>query len=326
MSKAEEQTPDTDEQGTAPVAPRRKRRWPALLALLLTLVAITGALLLSGQLDRYLSASLRHSAPADITKTAPVQRPARKTAVQPKPAAQPVRTPPRAEVAPTPPPPPRHPGMSSDEARALMQSIDGLNRSIRSLQQQQQALQNALAKQQQMQLTIRLRWITAEDSKLPQIAMAWEEIYLLPELSEEQRAQAETMLRLANRDLMQLRRWQTTLEHWATHLAAPRQPDIIPHPEHPWLAWIASQFHLRKAPTADVAQLDELSHQLLAVAQSLHMEQWPDAQQWKQLRARLILLAEEQQMNMDLPESFQAIAADKATLQATAKAWLEGDR
>ncbi len=326
MSDADK-APDTDRQETASMSvPRRKRRWPGLLALLLTLIAIGGGLLLSGKIDRYLPASLHHT-PAKTTPPHAASAP--KPVVQhPQVVEQPVRPVPAprpASPVATPSPASEHPVMNSDEAKALMQSIDILNGSIRTLQEQQRSLQQALEKQQQMHLTIRLRWISASDSKLPQIAMAWEEIYLLPGLSDEQRAQAEQMQRLANHDLMQLGRWQNTLEHWATHLAAPRQRDIIPQPEHPWLAWIASQFHLRKAPAAHTAQLDELSHELLAVAQSLRMEQWPDAQQWKQLRARLILLAEEQQLSMELPESFQAIATDKASLQATAKAWLEGD-
>jgi len=309
---------------TAPSEPRRRRRWPGLLALLLTLIAIAGGLLLSDRLDRWLPVSL-HSTTVKI----PTQQ---HVSTTPKPVVrhthvteQPVRTAP-AQPPASRPTPPVHPAISSAEASALMQSIDQLNDSIRALREQQRSLQQALDKQQRMHLTIRLRWISAGGSKLPQIAMAWEEIYLLPGLSDEQRRQAEQMQQLANNDLVQIKRWQNTIEHWASHLAAPRQRDIIPQPEHPWLAWIASQFHLRKAPAAHAAELDELSHELFAVAQALGMEQWPDEQRWKQLRARLVLLAEAQHLPVDLPESFGKIAMDKARLQATARAWLKGDR
>jgi len=221
-------------------------------------------------------------------------------------------------------------GVSSEEAKQLLDAMQGLSDELRQLRSDQQAMQSALHQQQRINLEARLRWIADASSHLPQIQLAWEEISLLPGLSTEQRQKAETMLSLAQKDEVQVRQWQMNLEKWASTLTTPARDNVIPMPEHPWLAWIASQFSLSRAPSAEEKNLDAMRLALLDASKRMALESWPNKQEWQAMRARLLLQLQAMQLaetattpELGLPENFEAIAKDIETLRQTARQWLE---
>jgi hypothetical protein len=173
-----------------------------------------------------------------------------------------------------------------------------------------------------------LRWISDPASRLPQIKLAWEEISLLGGLSDEQRAKAEDMHMLARDTVQKLRQWQAAMQKWADTLAAPLQRDILPKPEHPWLAWAVGQFHLRPSPSGEVRHLFSLRNELENTINQLTMETWPAENDWQRLRAQLVLQARSRQVEdstepieLNLPSDFEMIKTDINTLQQTAQQW-----
>jgi len=221
-------------------------------------------------------------------------------------------------------------GITSEEAKQLMDAMQGLSDELLQLRNDQQAMQTALQQQHKINLDARLRWIADTTSHLPQVQLAWEEIALLPGLSAEQRQQAESMLSLAQKDAVQIRQWQMNLEKWASTLTTTSHNNIIPVPEHPWLAWIAGQFSLSRAASAEEKNLDAMRLSLLDAAKRIALESWPNKQEWQTLRARLLLQLQAMQLaetdstpELGLPENFDAIAKDIETLRQTARQWLE---
>jgi len=221
-------------------------------------------------------------------------------------------------------------GVTSEEAKQLLDAMQGLSDELRQLRDDQDAMQTALHKQQRINLEARLRWIADVSSHLPQIQLAWEEIALLPGLSAEKRQQAEAMLSLAQKDAVQVRQWQMNLEKWASTLTTPARDNIIPVPEHPWLAWIANQFSLSRAPSAAEKSLAAMRLSLLDASKRIALESWPNNQEWQTLRARLLLQLQAMQLAetdttpaLGLPENFEAIGKDIETLRQTARQWLE---
>ena len=216
---------------------------------------------------------------------------------------------------------------SSEEVQQLLDSINSLSNELQRVRGDQAAMQAALMQEQRINLEARLRWITDSASHLPQLQLAWEEIALLPGLSQDQ--QAETMLALAQKDSLLTRQWQMNLEKWANTLVTPTHENIIPKPEHPWLAWVAAQFSLSRAPSTEEEQLDGMRLTLLETSKRIALENWPDRQTWQTLRARLLLQLQQMQLaetgntpELGLPENFDAIAKDIETLRETARQWL----
>jgi len=309
------------------------------LAVLLIVGAVAAGLWASGLLDPYLAGLFRHAPDATTPRHEASETPAKPVAPAAPVAEQAAPPPPAARQEPTAPDeapsqpkaehmpeavPPSSETTDSAHMAALLQRLDTLDRTLRELMREQHTLRQALAHQQQMNLALRLRWIAAEDSTLPQMAQAWQEIALLPTLSDEQRQQAQSLQRLAQADANRLEQWRRTLLFWAEHLAIPTQPDIMPKPEHPWLAWLAGQFHLRRASTVDGMRQQTLAHELKRAALALQLERWPEQQAWQALRARLLLLAKAEGIALDLPEGFADLTADKHKLKAAAAAWLKG--
>jgi hypothetical protein len=209
-------------------------------------------------------------------------------------------------------------------------TIANLNSELNQVAEEQRILRTSLHEQQQINLQVRLRWISDPASRLPQIKLAWEEISLLGGLSAEQRAKAEEMHQLARDTIQKLRQWQTSMQKWADTLAVPVHRDIIPKVEQPWLAWAVGQFHLRPAPSEEARQLNRLRNQLENTISHLTTETWPAENNWQQLRAQLLLQVRSRQakdstepIELNLPGNFEIIKSDIDTLQQTAQQWLE---
>jgi hypothetical protein len=209
-------------------------------------------------------------------------------------------------------------------------SIANLSAELNQVAEAQKALRSSLQEQQQMNLQLRLRWITDPASRLPQIKLAWEEISLMDGLSGEQRVKAEEMHVLARNAVQELRQWRASMQKWADTLAVPLHKDILPKTNYPWLDWAIGQFHLRPAPTEEARQLIRLKNELKNVISQLAAETWPAKNDWQQLRAQLVLQARSRQIGHstepvepDLPSSFETIKTDINTLQQTAQQWLE---
>ena len=229
-----------------------------------------------------------------------------------------------------PPPPPAQPSATSEEVSNLLSTIEGLRSALAEMNAAQSALRDSLNKQQQMNLQVRLRWISDPDSHLPQIKLAWEEISLLTNLSGGQRAEAEAMHTLARDSEEKLHQWRERLHKWADTMEIPEQQNILPGAEHPWLGWMTGQFRLYRAPTEESRRQARLRQQLTQAASQLAMEQWPGDGDWQQLRAELLLHVKSGQqsdsgeaIDLGVPENFEAIKADINALRQTATQWLE---
>lgn len=208
-------------------------------------------------------------------------------------------------------------------------TIANLSSELNQVAEAQKTLRTSLHTQQQMNLQVRLRWISDPASRLPQIKLAWEEVSLLSGLSDEQRAKAEDMHVLARDTVQKLRQWQASMQKWADTLAIPVQKDVLPRPEHPWLAWAIGQFHLRPAPSEEARHLTRLKNEIEDVISHLTAETWPAEHDWQRLRAQLVLQAKSRQakestepIELDLPDNFETIQSDIDTLQQTAQQWL----
>jgi len=220
--------------------------------------------------------------------------------------------------------------VSSEQVDGLLATIGSLRGELRSMEDSQRTLQAGLLEQQQVNLQARLRWIIDPSARLPQMQMAWEEISLMPGLSAGQRATAEQMHNLARDSGTTLRSWQEALEKWADALTVPAHEDVLQKPEHPWLAWLVGQFHLRQAPSVETRQLAVLRQRLLTVASQLALESWPEPGDWQALRAELLLHAKKMQprennvpVELGLPDDFNAIQADIKKVRETAQQWAQ---
>jgi len=297
---------------------------------ILVLLLIGGAALISpDQFKSMFHVAREWMAPTPIKLPAEVVAPRPATVLPPPVAPKPVLKAPEPRVVPTPIKQPARPSVSSKEIEQLLGRIEGLSSELVRMEEDQRVLRAALNEQQQMNLQVRLRWIMDPSARLPQIQLAWEEISLLPGLSDEQRDIAVRMHALARSNSERLQQWQIAIRKWVDTLAVPVHQDIIPHPEHPWLAWIVGQFHLREAPSVEARKLIRLREQLLDAAGLLKLESWPEPGAWQSLRAKLLLQIKagkgdsEAPVELGLPDDFSAIQQDILTLRNTARGWLE---
>ncbi len=286
--------------------------------MLIVLVAGAGFLVLNA--DRLQQLVPSRSSPAPE----PVSRPA-----APKPEARPAAAPEkiqRPQPVQTVPKLPKNIATHA-EVQAMLDAADGLKQELQLFAREQQLIRQTLEEQRRMNLRLRLRWITDPAARLPQIRLAWEEISLMPGLSEEQRTQAASMHQLAGSVAERLRGWRSAIARWADTLQVPSHRDILPKPEHPWLAWIVGQFHLRQAPSVEARRLSGLRQRLLDVDRMLMLEQWPDAADWQRLRAELLLELDrhphEGTVDLGLPEDFREVSQDIETLRHVARQWQE---
>ena len=238
--------------------------------------------------------------------------------------SQPVE--PAAEV--TPPPAVESSSVGKAEIDRLMTTIDALSNELALMRKAQNELKTNREQQQQMDLQVRTGWLVDPAISLQQVQQAWEEIALLPGLTAGQRDEANRMHALAARSVHLVDQWREALVQWADMMAAPAHPEMLPQPEHPWLAWIVGQFHLHRAPSDEVRRLSGLRTRLLDTARHLTLEEWPDKASWQSLRAELLLQAQamaaakgEAMPELGLPENLDALQQDIATLHDTAERW-----
>jgi len=150
----------------------------------------------------------------------------------------------------------------------------------------------------------------------------WQDITLLPLLSESERNEAKTMRKLAANDMDKLNAWSIQLKRLAATLPVPEHQDIIPKPEQPAFSWFAGKFHLRPVPTPEQQALSKLRTRLLETVRVLTVEMWPEPKVWRHLLADL----REQfgdDVDLSLPERLDGIQQDIATMRAKAASWLE---
>ncbi|MFQ5519403.1 MAG: hypothetical protein ACE5E3_05315, partial [Mariprofundus sp.] len=168
-----------------------------LMFLLLIIVLVLAGLAAGGQLQplyEKVMASFADTQSADLsTDTEPLL-----VATEPDAPLVATETKPEPEIEPfSAPEKPEQPAGLNDEVSELLSTIHQLRLEMRDMILSQRALQDGLIEQQQMNVQVRLRWIADPASRLSQVQLAWEEISLLPGLSESQRAEATDMHSLA---------------------------------------------------------------------------------------------------------------------------------
>ena len=212
---------------------------------------------------------------------------------------------------------------SSEEVGALIQSIDSLQSRLKQMQDKQTALSQAITTRQTLDLRTRLRWVAEPENRLSQLQIYWEDIALLPILSETEHARATQMLHSTHELLVNVRAWQNRLTHLASALPIPEAKEINIRPENKWLAWLAGQFSLSTSPNREGKRLLALRSQLLSAGRQLAREQWPQPEVWQHLLSQL-----KQQLGEDielaLPEDFGSVQNDIQTMRHAAQTWLEG--
>ena len=222
--------------------------------------------------------------------------------------------------------------LSAQQAAQLMTAIQQLQDQLQQLRSDNEQLHKALATQQRLDLRSRLRLIADPATRLAQLALLWQDVSLSPVLSADQRNEAISMTAAAREALTQNQQWQQRLDVWIVRLAAPGSgPDLIPHFDHPWLAWLARQFHFRPAPTNGSSGSRVLRQKLIEIRRGMTIESWPDTKVWQPLRAELILInassakAGGKTAQLELPNNFKAIRQAVAALHETANRWLESN-
>ncbi len=319
------------------------------IALILLIAAIVGGLTLTGQLQPLYEsltnptttelAAVPEQAEPFVAQPGSLIEPSPYSQTQPTGAAihpdmedEPAGLDPDANAAVDAAPGTVHGGVkrpAGDAVNDLLYSIDSLRNALWRLEESQKILQHSLVEQQQMNLQVRLRWIADAESRLPQIQLAWEEISLLPGLNELQRQQAVDMHTLARANVQRLNQWQGSLQKWAEALTTPLHENVLPQPEHAWLAWIVGQFQLRQAPSQEARTLADLRGRLLDSARQLTLQSWPDQSAWQRLHAELLLQIKAMQagdekaaVETGLPVDFEGIQVDINTLRQTAQHWV----
>ncbi|OIO67223.1 MAG: hypothetical protein COW18_01950 [Zetaproteobacteria bacterium CG12_big_fil_rev_8_21_14_0_65_54_13] len=242
--------------------------------------------------------------------------------------AEPVEPAPAVEEEPAMAPVISQPVVGKAEIDHLMTTIDTLSGELALMRKAQNELKTNRDQQQQMDLQVRTGWLVDPAISLQQTQQAWEEIALLPGLTAGQRDEANRMHALATRTAREVKQWRETLVKWADMMVVPVHPEVLPQPEHPWLAWIVGQFHLHKAPSAEADRLSGLRTRLLDAARHLSLEAWPDKATWQALHAELLLQVRafsaanaEPMPELGLPENLDALQRDVALLHSTAQSW-----
>jgi hypothetical protein len=182
-----------------------------------------------------------------------------------------------------------------------------------------------------MDLNSRLRLIADPATRLKQLSLLWQDVSLSPVLSDARREQAVSMAAAANQALTENNLWLQRLNRFIAETGASASGlDLIPHFSHPWLAWLAGQFHLRPA-TGETDKGNVILHeQLVRIRDGMTIESWPSAHDWQPVRAELILLASAAQKpgatapaTLGLPDDFKTMRQAVANLHALARQWLE---
>jgi hypothetical protein len=204
----------------------------------------------------------------------------------------------------------------------LIGAIQLLHKDIGELQRVSSELKHGLEIRQSLELRSRLRWIASPETSLAQIKLAWEDIELLPSLSGSDRQLASQMRELSDRDLQKLRSWIAVLGDLAEQYRVPAYEEVEIVADDSWLAWVKKLFHLRRAPTLDERHMQELRNRILRTQSQLSRQQWPERHEWHALLADILKQTGEDS-DPGLPDSFDTIKQDIATMRSAASAWLE---
>jgi hypothetical protein len=311
-------------------APRKgSGRWWALLLVLIVLAGMV-AVIYRYAIQHPGSFNLESLTKPSTTPTAAKQpateTPASKPSTAPE-AGQSQATP----VTPQPSPPTAQTRLSSEDAKQLMSAMTELQQQLQQMRTDNAELRQALTQQQRVDLRSRLKLIADPDTRLKQLSLLWEDVSLSPALTAQQRSTAISMTAAAHEAMTQNQLWQQRLDKWITKLSAPESgPDLIPHFDHPWLEWLAEQFHLRPAPANSSSGSQVLRERLMQIRRGMTIETWPDTKDWQPIRAELILIHAsaaktdaEKAAGIGLPNDFKAMRKAVATLHETGRQWLE---
>jgi len=327
VTPVQDQSQENVETPARDVAVRSSSHGKLWLVLLLIVAALPLGwfLLPENTRQRWTDTLMNRISPAKVSDTGIASAPVPVTPTVAPP--EPIQTPAPHEATPQPSSPTSStpampPAASSEEIEALITTMGKLQRSMQALQDKQVELRQELHARQQLELRTRLRWIANPQSQLAQMASFWQDIALLPMLSESERSEAETMRKLAAGDADKLGAWTARLKRLATTLPVPEHQDVIPKPGNPTLSWLIEKFHLRPAPTPEQQALTELRTRLLNTAHALTVQIWPEHKTWRHLLADL----REQfgdDADLALPERLDNIRKDIAAMRAKAVSWLE---
>ena len=329
---------DTIEQGSTEKTTAKVRRWP-LFTLAFIIGSVTSIVALNYYQQHYMLQSNSDSMSLTTITNSMHKSPA--TDIAQEKARPPVDAPALEKTTSI----QVSTAISSEEGEALIDGIATLQGNIQSLQselqtlrQQQQDVSHSQSLLESMQLHSRLTWIMKHNAHLPQIKLAWQEISLLPSLTEAQRTQAKSMLKLAEQRQNDVHQWQQEIDHLIISFKPSEYGNIIStaitaDDSNPWLQWLIKQFSLKRSQSSQEAALLTLKNTLLQIKQSMNLEQWPTGTAWTALRAQLQLRLvdqfdanqgmSEQAKTLQLPENFDAIQADVKKLRQAAQSWLE---
>lgn len=298
--------------------------WPWLIPLLLVLAA--GALwFLSPQQTRDAFIDRLSGADKTITKPEPT------APAKPEPATpvEPVKPEPEPTPQPEPEPEPPQPTVTSEEVQHLLDTIADLSTKLQGLREEQQALKaeqaalrDALRARQRMDLRSRLKWITQTEISPAQLRIFWEDITLLPILSDEQRQQAEHMRQVATKLDRDMQAWSQKLQHHADKLLPPEAEAIPAQTNQNWLSWLTQYFHVSRAPSEQRRRLKALQTSLLQARQALKHGQWPVAERWNQMLEALHEVLGKK-ADLGLPENFESARHELDAMRKLAQGWLE---
>ncbi len=211
--------------------------------------------------------------------------------------------------------------IDSESLDQLSVVIQALSNDISKLQRTTSELRQSLEIRQALDLKSRLRWIASPDTSLVQIRLAWEDIGLLPSLSDREHQVAIQMRDLATRHLQQLKSWLTVLEGLAGKYETTAYEEVEISQDHSWLAWLKKVLRLYRAPSLDERHMQELRTRILKTHGQLSRQLWPEKQKWHALLADIIKETGDEN-GLGLPESLDGIAQDIAKMRSTASDWL----
>jgi len=329
VAPAQDQSQENIETPAEETAVRSSSHGKLWLVLLLIVAALPLGwfLLPENTRQQWTDTLMNRISPAEVSNTdiapAPPPQAATPAPVMPTVAPpEPIQAPTPHIATPQPSPASGTPtAASSEEVEALITAMEKLQSSMQTLQDKQAELRQELQARQQLELRTRLRWIANPQSQLVQMASFWQDIALLPMLSESERNEAETMRKLAAGDADKLAAWTARLKRLAATLPMPEHQDIIPKPENPVFSWLIEKFHLRPAPTPEQQALTELRMRLLNTAHALTVQIWPEHKTWRHLLADL----REQfgdDADLTLPARLDNIRKDIAAMRTKAASWL----
>jgi cytoskeletal protein RodZ len=320
---------ETSAPKSAP-APKKKGGASRIFAWLLVLIVLAGigglGYLYAIQHPERLQALIHRFTPQPAPSTppsAPASAPAEPAPVPAAPAPQVAQTAPATSPAPT--------GADAASTQELMATMQRLQEQLQQVEADNTQMRKALAQQQRMDLNSRLRLIADPATGLKQLSLLWQDVSLSPVLSDSQREQAVSMAAAANQALTQNALWLQHLDRFIAETGQPESgPDLIPHFSHPWLAWLAGQFHLRPA-TGNTDKGSVILHaHLVRIRNGMAIESWPSAHDWQPVHAELVLLASAAQKPgtkapaaLGLPDDFKTMRQAVANLHAMARQWLE---